>query len=879
VARERSSLTSVWSEIGQVGHISTDISVDDTVAFEEVLSVDSTFADDASPICATRADSGRKVVVERPAETSGGVDLDMLPTVDPALYTRGAELARGGMGRILQVRDHKLGRDLAIKELLFSSPGLEARFEREMKITARLQHPSIIAVHDAGRWPSGEPFYTMKHVEGETLDRVIDQTSELPERLALVPTVLAVADALAYAHAQGVIHRDLKPSNILVGAFGETVVIDWGLAKQLRDATPDEALDASHVGPTDEGLSLLGEALGTPAYMPPEQAAGQSLDARADVYAIGAILYHVLSGGKPYSDTQPENALELILTVAKSGPTHLGELQDDISPDLLTIVEKAMSRDASARYPTARELAADLRRYQTGQLVGAHQYSTWELVKRWVGRNRATVAVAAVMAVVLAVGAAVSFGRIASERDRAEAERVRANEQKILAEKNRVEVEGLLDFMLVDLRNQLEPLGKLALLDAVATKAVDYYQARTGTGSEDDLHRRSLAFRNIGNVLLAQGRLPEALVQFRAALAINETLAAQSPDHATWQRDLALGNDDVGDVYLAQGNFSEALAAYRTGLAIRAKLTAWDPSNIDWQRELSVSHDKVGEVLFAQGHSSEALVAFRTSQAINKKLAARDPSNARRQRNLALSHVKVGDALLAHGNSSGALVAYRASQAINEKLVARDPSNAQWQRALSVSHEKVGNVLLAQGGSSPALVSYRASLAISEKLAAQDPSNANWQRDLSVSYLKVGETLRAQGKSSRALVAFRAAMAISEKLTAQDPSNATWQNDVAVSHVYLGGILLKEGEQKQAREHLARAAAIYERSASVGLDFYNAGCVYALGGNPDKAFEMLDKAIALGERDHAWAQKDSDLASLRNDPRWKPLIEKMKNKR
>ena len=188
--------------------------------------------DDSDPTVNERARSG-DAATERTAHRDSFSDLSTLVTVDPEHYLIGPELARGGMGRIHAARDRRLGRDVVIKELLVESEELAKRFEREARITARLQHPSIVSVHEAGRWPNGKPFYAMKLVTGRSLWDAIKQTEQ---RISLLPNVLAVADAMAYAHAQRVIHRDLKPNNIILGEFGETIVIDWGIAKSLDDA-------------------------------------------------------------------------------------------------------------------------------------------------------------------------------------------------------------------------------------------------------------------------------------------------------------------------------------------------------------------------------------------------------------------------------------------------------------------------------------------------------------------------------------------------------------------------------------------------------------------------------------------------------------------
>jgi eukaryotic-like serine/threonine-protein kinase len=373
----------------------------------------------------------------------------LLPVVDPAHYAVHGELAQGGIGRILRARDLRLGRPVALKQMLSPSPEAEPRFMTEAFVTARLQHPSIVPVYEAGRWPDGELFYSMKLVSGRSLADVVSERKTLEERLALLPHVLAVAEAMAYAHSERIIHRDLKPANILVGDFGETVVIDWGLAKDLSrvEATASTYASVSPEAATDGALTRIGTVMGTPAYMPPEQAAGRPVDERADVYALGAILYHLLAGSRPYEGTTSDQVLSRVM---KGPPAPLASLLDRIPRDLQAIVSKAMARDPAERYATAREMAEDLRRFQTGQIVGAYEYSRMELLRRFVRRYRAAVTVTAVALLLLAVLGAESFHQISSERDEAQ----EASDELLLAQARDIVAEAPND--------SLEPLRKLS---------------------------------------------------------------------------------------------------------------------------------------------------------------------------------------------------------------------------------------------------------------------------------------------------------------------------------------------------------------------------------------------------------------------------------
>jgi WD40 repeat protein len=385
------------------------------------------------------ATPGRSVTLDDAIPTRGQVltaptapNAEKERVVDPGEYDILREYARGGLGRILEARDTRLDRIVAIKELQRDHPIARARFSREVRVTARLQHPNIVPIHEAGRWPSGASFYSMKLVEGKTLSQAVADRHSLVERSALLPAVVDVARAIAYAHSQHIIHRDLKPANVLVGPFGETVVIDWGLAKHLNDDTAEE--DTSDGLETDDGAfsTRLGAVVGTPAFMPPEQAAGEPVDERADVYALGAMLYFVVSGRSPYDDVPQGDVLD---RVVDSPPSPHEDLAPDVPPDLLAIVHKCMARDANDRYPGAQALLDELERFAAGRLVDAYRYRASDLIARFVRRHRAAVLTAVLGLVVVITIAALFVVELTEQRDRAHRSAVSEGRAREVAER------------------------------------------------------------------------------------------------------------------------------------------------------------------------------------------------------------------------------------------------------------------------------------------------------------------------------------------------------------------------------------------------------------------------------------------------------------
>jgi WD40 repeat protein len=352
-------------------------------------------------------------------------------------YAIHVEIARGGMGRVVEATDTLLGRTVALKEALSLDPDALRRFQRETRITARLEHPSIVPVHDAGTSISGQPYYVMRKVGGRPLEELVAHADSLTTRLALVPHVVAAAQAIAHAHERGIVHRDIKPSNILVGDHGETIVIDWGLAKAIDEADDPHAPVQRVIENDDAIKTRAGIVFGTPGFMAPEQLRGKPVDERCDVYALGATLYHVLARRPPH---QAKGADEMMKAAVAGPPLALGQIVAGIPPELTTIVDKALAHDATRRYQDAGALADDLQRFLTGQLVKSHVYTPREMAMRWIRKHKTSVGVAAAATLALVLLATFFIQEIREERDRADEQARIAVREKQAAERQREEV-------------------------------------------------------------------------------------------------------------------------------------------------------------------------------------------------------------------------------------------------------------------------------------------------------------------------------------------------------------------------------------------------------------------------------------------------------
>jgi serine/threonine protein kinase len=832
-------------------------------------------------------------------------ELPPLPEVARTLYETAEEIARGGMGRIVAAEDRRLGRPVALKELLDPNDDSMPRFQREALITARLQHPGIVPVYEAGRWPTGEPFFAMKLVSGRPLDRVIAETETVSERLALLPRLAAACDAIAYAHSQRIIHRDLKPGNVLIGDFGETVVIDWGLAKDLDAA---DSLDSSNRAPrakkakTDHDtasstLTVAGSVMGTPAYMAPEQARGESVDQRADVFALGAMLYHVLAGAPPYN---ARTATDVIAAAALGKIIPLRERVKNAPRDLVAILDRAMAPKQGDRYPNAGELAEELRRFLTGNLVEAHRYTALQRVGRFVKKHRAAVTISAIAIVGFAVGGTLAVNRVVRERDRAEYENQIATTRKIAAER-------LIDYMFTHVQTQLTGIGRLDLMAGLGTEVKRYYDRLSkipgGMPAEDE-RRMAEAIELIGRAEHISGKPDQALetwgqardklvaligdkpggtfrlrtmiakLDFESAQIYQERGNAASAhkffeqardEYAALQKEepkareimlaAAENRDLLGDLYRHEGKIDQAFDEYTEAKTLRDTASSQGNGTVtDEVMALSASHMKLGSIYQARGDSQLALTELQTALKLRESVLSASPDNVEFQKKVIDSEEQTAQLESSLGDDKSAIDAYRRALPVIAQLQRRDPTNIDWQYQRGNILADLGFSLIDSGEFKEGSATLESAIEVQKELVAKDPTGTRYQFALSRSYTRDGDAHLDVGQTDEAIQQYKAALDVRKDLVAKDPKSAAARRSYAWCFAKLGATYAQKGDLAKAldmheRAHELRDALVVESPANGGFKNELAATEIALGAlvlarDAKRGNELIESGIA-----------------------------------
>ncbi|MCI0702621.1 MAG: protein kinase [Planctomycetia bacterium] len=818
--------------------------------------------------------------------------------------------ARGGLGEVFTARDSELNREVVVKRMksqYADDPASRRRFLTEAELTAKLDHPGVVPVFGLVNDARGRPCYAMRFIRGETLKDEIDryhnqetgdrtqgtektedrrqraedrsQKTEKSEEKSgeasstptqpgacenqprtvafrhLLHRFISVCQAIAYAHTRNIIHRDIKPANVMVGTFGETLVVDWGLAKALDDGPDYERMMKAAVAAglrrdpdateLPSHMTMAGTAIGTPAYMSPEQAAGklELVGPKADVYALGATLFAILTGKAPFTGS---SAVETLDRVRRGAFEHPITVNPECPKPLDAICRKAMALSPEDRYPTALELAADVERWLSDEPVSCYSDPLAERLARWARRHPARVATCVSLLLAGVFGAAVvalavNEGRkntqdaltlvieqekeTAAQRDRATAaekataaERDKVVEQKKETEEQRKQAVAARDVargryekalsayntLVYDIDRRLgDRAGMQELRETLLLRATDGLQSLIAGAGEDRLPAdRTLvaAYRQMGEVYQMLGKTAKAQEQFRKAVlkAIEVQTEAKTPsEKRAADRDLAQALDKLAGIYLLAGDTATALETVNNAIRLFEKL-AQDQTDVESQQGLAAARARRAAILLERGETTKATEDCKFAHALRAKLAASAPDNLELKRDLAASFDELAGLQLHTARTTDALANARKSLILRLEINEKAPKRPDVRRELAAAHARLGEVYFHRALMTDSVKQYSAGVDVLLELTAEDSLNAGAKTDQAMMYGRLGHAQIRTGELDEAVANTKRGKELCEELGKLDSNSVAARRNLALARECFGDALLAAGRFDEA---------------------------------------------------------------------------------
>jgi serine/threonine-protein kinase len=749
------------------------------------------------------------------------------PPAEPAPSTRYRPLrfhARGGLGEVFVAEDVELDRPVALKRIRpprAHDPDSRQRFVLEAQLTGRLEHPGIVPVHGLVYDADGVPSYAMRFIQGETLSETIRRFHEADLRgrdpgerevslRQLLGRFVAVCNTVAFAHSRGILHRDLKPSNILVDRYGETLVADWGLAKDTHAAErgqPGLSADADGTmsvsgspTPTHEG-----EGLGTRGFMSPEQAAGDwdRVGPASDIFALGATLRTILTGQWP-AGAGP--ALGRPAPV-DDGPPAARHRPAPIPRPLRAICDIAMAPDPIERYATALVLATDVEQWLAGEPVSAWREPWPARARRWLGRHRTLTAVAVAAVVVAAVCLGVATGLLTAAREREHRERARAEANFQLA---RAAVDRY--YTEVSQEVLLDQPGMEDLRRRLLESARDFYRELVRQSSDDPAVRAELGRTHwrLAFITSAIDSKPQAVEDYRQAVAVFEELVRAYPEVRSYRYDLGKCYNNLGLTYSEIGRPAEAEAAYDQALALFEKLAAEDPAEPDYAKGVAATQNNRGLFFRARRDNTSAEEAHQKALAIRERLAREHSQVAEFQHDHAATLNNLGVVYLATRRRDKAEEAYKEALAIRQRLVEAHPEFAKYRHDLANSHNNLAQLYSSSDRPDEADAGFQAAEAIWKQLVRDHPRVVEYHNGLAANHTNRAGLLARTHRPREAEAYFRQAITIYEDLARADPVRTQFAVRRGASYCNMGTFLKEQNDPTAALDWYAKAIPLLE---------------------------------------------------------------------
>jgi serine/threonine-protein kinase len=776
---------------------------------------------------------------------------------------------KGGIGEVFVALDQELNREVALKEIQSQhaqDDHSRGRFVREAEITGGLEHPGIVPVYGLGQYADGRPYYAMRLIQGETLREAIarfhrtsggvnrrradggDQPrrSSAFELRALLTRFIAVCNTIAYAHSRGVIHRDIKPSNIMLGKYGETLLVDWGLAKALgsdrpreESTTPPEPTLVPHLS-DGSAETQVGSALGTPAYMSPEQAAGRVdlLGPASDIYSLGATLYTMLTGRAPIEDREVATVLRRVQQGDWLPPR---QVKRDVHPALDAICRKAMALRPEDRYPTALALAADVEHRLADEPVAAYREPWTSRARRWGRRHRALVAGIAAALVVAAAGltAATVLLSLSNRRERnlkeiaerreeeAKEQRDNARANKEIAERREKEAKEQRDkaranFKLaIDAVNdyctkvgqdvRLKEQDLTSLRRQLLETAVHFYRQFVTEHGDDPELRAELA-RAYGRLAMLHSDLDEdkeAVALAQQAVDGFKALVAVNPDNPAYKHELATSYADLANCHMT--NRDACLAADEQARQLWEELTKSYPDDRDYALGLARAYGNIGETVRLQGHWDDADGWIRRAIGVLEPLRQRFPKDEKVLKGLAADYRNLANTCRQRKKWQDGIDAGRKALKLWQVVADANPKDPYYRKHIGITWQILALLYEYLPDLDKAGEAFCQALEIHKGLGETFPTIGSYQYDLGNTYANLASFLDRIGKPEQATETLKEALSVNEKAANRYPKVPFYQTHVAHTLNDLGAHHARAGRETDMADAWTKAMTFLER--------------------------------------------------------------------
>ncbi len=861
--------------------------------------------------------------------------------------------ARGGLGEVYVARDMELNREVALKEIqgkFADDESSRMRFLLEAEVTGGLEHPGIVPVYGLGRYEDGRPFYAMRFIKGNSLQEAADRFHERRnngsqdratidqsmkagravdfdslEFRKLLGRFIDVCQAIEYAHSRGVLHRDLKPGNIMLGKFGETLVVDWGLAKangRESDSSIHEEAALRPASASGSAPTVMGSAIGTPAFMPPEQAAGDlnSLGPPSDVYSLGATLYYLLVGQPAFTGKDAVQVLKDVQSGKFSPPT---QILPHVPKPLSAICLKSMATRPEDRYESPGRLAEDVERYLADESVSACRESTLVHARRWVRRHPAIAASTAAVILLSVVGLGL-FSSILGSKNAELANLVeslrdannREIEARLLAEKNEqtAQAQSLLAYSTLsnlvgdlqlglrnvsgtgDLRKRILE-ASLPKLNAVATEFVDASIVDSET---------SWVLINLGDLVLELGlgvgtvpavdQDPTIPIQngtaavspielartfYLRAQQISEKMVEAKPNDASTYASLALAHERLGKIASRLGEPEEALTFFELSLEQATKAVVTQPDSQKAEKVLARAHMTLGDFYVAQFRKEpqndryHELAELHSRECVDRyELLSRSVAgDADTLQDLSLAYLRMGSVFSIKDDPKAAVNWYERADLLLEELLEIDSSNVRARRnkgatkeRLTSAYNKLGNLELARD-------SAREACDIATRIVEDAPESV-------ADRINLGYTLNNLALAYSNLNQWeQAKTAIDRSIVELSKVNEILQNDIAIQSglaaAYRQLCLIQSKRQDmhaaiEARQNsIALQARLVESAPrnlganlKLAFDYLRGAELEIQQGSIDAAIPLLEDGAKTLDSVLDWTPKNTDVLKL-----------------